>query len=150
MDGRDFIRDVVKQDLLQRWEGSHQDHKKHDTPDLNGIHFFMNLPDLAIEFLDLFPGLFQDVEPESLKYLKLPRVYCYCFSKSENPETDAKERVEAVLGCTLEADHKIRTVRNVAPNKDMLCVVFTLGKDVLFQKPKEITEPPEKKIKVSQ
>ena len=149
MDGRDFIRDVVKQDLLQRWKGIHEDQKKLETPDLNEIQLFMNLPDLAIEFLDVFPGLFQDVDPDSLATLKLPRVYCYCFSKSDHPEKDAKERVEAVLGCALGSDHKIRIVRNVAPNKDMLCVVFTLRKDTLFQNCETTAEPPEKKTKVS-
>ena len=145
IDGRDFIRNVVKKDLLDRWQGTHEDQKKMETPDLNRIHFFMNLPELAVEFLDVFPGLFQDVDPADLIHFQLPRVHCYCFSKSDDPQKDARERVENVLGYPLDDSHRVRIVRNVAPNKEMLCVVFVLHKEVLFGG----TEPPEKKAKLT-
>ena len=145
LDGRDFIKDVARKDLLSRWQNPNPDEPEH----AENIRFVMNLPALAIEFLDVFPGLFKDIDPESLTHLVLPKVYCYCFSKSEDPMQDARERVENVIGSKLAPDHDVRIVRNVAPNKEMLCVIFTLQIDVLFNSKElgEGSEPPDKKLK---
>ena len=155
LDGRKFITDVVKKDVVQRWQGTHEDQKRHDNPDLNRIRFYMNLPDSAVEFLDVFPGLFQGVNPDELPFFKPPLVYCYCFSKSDDLKKDAKERVEARVGCKLDEEETVvRIVRNVAPNKEMLCVIFPLQKNTLFEiKLEEAVaaageEPPGKKVKL--
>lgn len=126
LDGREFIRDVMKPDLLQRWRTTEGDMSY-------AIHIVMNLPALAVEFLDAFCGLMTGVEKSCMEIVRLPTVHCYCFSKSEDPCRDARERVEGVLGTRLEeGKHSVRTVRNVAPNKEMLCVMFTLTEDILF------------------
>ena len=83
MDGRDFIRDVMKPDLLNS--------QSEDVVHMNSnIHVIMNLPALAVEFLDVFVGLFDGTPPESLNDLPDPLVYCYAFSKDENPQQDIK------------------------------------------------------------
>ncbi|KAF9116166.1 tRNA(m(1)G37)methyltransferase [Mortierella sp. AM989] len=109
-------------------------------------HFVMNLPASAIEFLDAFRGLFKGREsdiPEPKK--QLPMIHCHCFSKSEDPEKDVAERVEAVMGGRLEMDSfKLHWVRKVAPNKDMYCISFRLPAEIAFAsdvKRKLETEP---------
>ena len=146
MDGRAFIRDTVKTDLLERW-------RTKDDDDIDyAIHIVMNLPALAVEFLDAFRGLMAGVDKSCLENVRLPNVYCYCFSNSEDPCRDARERVETVLGRALEeGKHSVWMVRNVAPRKEMLCVTFTLTEDVLFDTSSEdvVTENIHTEIELS-
>ncbi|KAF9975953.1 tRNA(m(1)G37)methyltransferase [Actinomortierella ambigua] len=97
-------------------------------------HFVMNLPASAIEFLDAFRGLFKGKEAEIPEPKRqLPMIHCHCFSKSEEPEKDVKERVEAVMGGALDMDSfHLHFVRKVAPNKDMFCVSFRLPSEIAF------------------
>jgi len=95
----------------------------------------MNLPSLAIDFLTLFRGLLCDSELRTEPCASLlPVVHCYIFSHADNPETDAAERTAAALGITsfeeLE-ERSVRSVRNVAPGKEMLCVRLRLPWHVL-------------------
>uniref|UniRef100_A0AAY4CEK0 tRNA (guanine(37)-N1)-methyltransferase n=1 Tax=Denticeps clupeoides TaxID=299321 RepID=A0AAY4CEK0_9TELE len=121
LDGRDFIRGPVR-DLL---------------PDLlrakTSVHVVMNLPALAIDFLDSFRGLLAH-EPGVGVACEgtLPRVHCYSFSKDDAPQRDVVRRAAASLGAELDGVCSVHMVRNVAPNKEMLCVSFTLPKEVVF------------------
>lgn len=125
LDGRQFVKEVVRADLTERW-GTESD-KDYQS------HVIMNLPAMALEFLDVFPGLLADFDSSSLRYIVCPTVYCYCFSKSEDPEQDVRERAEASLGgIPLPPGYIIRNVRNVAPGKNMFCLTFTLMEDLLF------------------
>eukprot|EP01083_Nonionella_stella_P287541 978798_1 len=83
-------------------------------------HVVMNLPAIAIEFLDVFRGAYTVDEASSCL---LPLVHCYCFSGKEGFQQDVLQRAEAVLGCSLESPI-VRFVRNVAPNKNMFCLTF--------------------------
>lgn len=117
LDGRAFIQGPVKQELPALLKGK------------VGVHVVMNLPALALEFLDAFRGLLHQ-EPSCGE--NLPTVHCYCFSKDDNPETDVVKRASRSLGFPLENRCSVHFVRNVAPNKDMMCVRFSLPKEVLF------------------
>ncbi|XP_073340475.1 tRNA (guanine(37)-N(1))-methyltransferase [Pagrus major] len=128
LDGRAFIQGPVKQELPALLKGT------------AGIHVVMNLPALALEFLDAFRGLLHQEPPCDEN---LPIVHCYCFSKDDNPETDVVKRASDSIGFPLENQCSVHFVRNVAPNKDMLCVRFTVPKEVLFSEDHDQTEPSE-------
>lgn len=106
MDGRAFVRRVVRDD------GQSFD------------FVLMNLPAIAIEFLDVFrDGLCDD-------FPKMPRIFCYCFSNAPDRASrvdDVRRRVEKVLDMRLDVKTtRIRDVRDVAPNKHMVCAEFVL------------------------
>ncbi|CCM00027.1 uncharacterized protein FIBRA_02053 [Fibroporia radiculosa] len=105
-------------------------------------HFSMNLPELAIEFLDAFRGVLAagnaGERPLSGLYGghdAMPWVHCYCFTRELEPEkaaVDIRQRVEERLGHAVGQDTSFYLVRSVAPNKDMYCVSFRLPYDVAF------------------
>uniref|UniRef100_A0A671WEF1 tRNA (guanine(37)-N1)-methyltransferase n=1 Tax=Sparus aurata TaxID=8175 RepID=A0A671WEF1_SPAAU len=128
LDGRAFIQGPVKQELPALLKGT------------AGVHVVMNLPALALEFLDAFRGLLHQEPPCDEN---LPIVHCYCFSKDDNPETDVVKRASDSIGFPLESQCSVHFVRNVAPNKDMMCVRFKVPKEVLFSKDHDQTEPSE-------
>lgn len=116
LDGRDFIRGPVRERLPALMKGSQK------------IHVVMNLPALALEFLDAFKGL---LDPDQ-SLSNLPQVHCYGFSKENDPQRDIVERAEASLKTNLQGQCSVHLVRNVAPNKEMMCVSFTLPRGVLY------------------
>jgi tRNA (guanine37-N1)-methyltransferase len=128
MDGRDFIKQIFSQEMKKRWS---------DPLSKGSVHVLMNLPALAVEFLDSFVGLFNQTSTRPSNHNCLPFIHCYYFSKSNDLEKDTKEAMERVLGCTLEDEIEIRQVRNVAPGKEMMCIKFRLPEIVLFQEIKE-------------
>ncbi|XP_077586936.1 tRNA (guanine(37)-N(1))-methyltransferase isoform X2 [Stigmatopora nigra] len=133
LDGRAFVRGPFKRELPALMKENSR------------VHVVMNLPALALDFLDSFRGLLHQETPCDEN---LPTVHCYGFSKDDNPERDMVERASLALGFTLEDRCSVHFVRNVAPNKDMLCVSFTLPKEVLFSQcedQKECSEEPASK-----
>ncbi|KAM9788138.1 tRNA (guanine(37)-N1)-methyltransferase isoform X1 [Syngnathus typhle] len=133
LDGRAFVQGPLKRELPALLKGK------------GGVHVVMNLPALALEFLDAFRGLLHQEAPCDHN---LPTVHCYGFSKDDNPERDMIERASLALGFPIEDRCSVHFVRNVAPNKDMMCVSFTLPKEVLFcqhEKQTESSEEPDPK-----
>ncbi|KAM8710076.1 hypothetical protein ACLKA7_016812 [Drosophila subpalustris] len=124
-DGREFILNELREDLLQRWCTPAA------TP--HSLHVTMNLPAMAVEFLDAFRGLYTAEElaelPEPLNY---PQVHVYSFAKGEDTKTLVRQLVESNLGAALDTELQgISFVRNVAPNKDMYRVSFRLTRELL-------------------
>eukprot|EP01135_Chromosphaera_perkinsii_P004907 Nk52_evm12s304 gene=Nk52_evmTU12s304 len=102
------------------------------------VHFIMNLPKTAIEFLDAFSGLFSLSECGVTPNMKLPFVHCYCFLNkvSEDPVVDAIDLIEPVMAHRLKKeDVKIHLVRCVSPKKNMYCVSFRLPWEVTGRAP---------------
>ncbi|KAF7201790.1 tRNA (guanine(37)-N(1))-methyltransferase [Nothobranchius furzeri] len=128
LDGRAFIQGPLKQELCTLLKGE------------TSVHVVMNLPALALEFLDAFRGLLQ-LEPACEQ--NLPTVHCYAFSKEDDPAADVVLRASRSLGFPLENQCSVHFVRNVAPNKDMMCIRFRIPKEVLFCRNEEKTEPTE-------
>lgn len=71
-DGRDFILENIKKDLIERIKTREND------PVEYSIHIAMNLPALATTFLDAFVGLLKGHNTQSLP---VPNCHCYCFVK---------------------------------------------------------------------
>jgi len=83
LDGREFVKDITKRIMATEQQ-------------LYNV-VTMNLPAIAIEFLDVF----KDLYPPTFTKDQMPRIHCYCFARGETPEElrkDALDRVEDVLG----------------------------------------------------
>jgi tRNA (guanine37-N1)-methyltransferase len=102
-------------------------------------HVIMNLPATAPDFLDAFRGFTGQ---------HLPRMHVHCFApKSSEAQDyqDAVDRCAAALGCPIERekdDVQVHVVRDVAPNKNMLCVSFTLPSQVRSLPRVSLEQPP--------
>lgn len=133
-DGRDFILQDIRSHLLERIEKREEDMKEYS------IHIAMNLPALAVTFLNAFIGLLKNNEKgiESSSSIPTPVCHCYCFVKGvDDPKIMAQKLVEENLGFNLvfnETLKQITFVRNVAPNKDMMRVDILLTSDILFDR----------------
>jgi tRNA (guanine37-N1)-methyltransferase len=91
-------------------------------------HAVMNLPASAVEFVDAFRGAFDPAVHTG----RLPMVHCYTFKRAIETEADVVAKVEGFLGSRLDAAPSIHVVRDVAPNKLMLCVSFRVPEAVAF------------------
>lgn len=124
MDGRDFLRDIVRTDILNRRNNNATGKE----------HIAMNLPALAIEFLDVLPNWFT---PEEIKKVccNPPIIHLYCFvklSKNGDPCKAARSLVENKLDCKLYPHSlvDIHNVRDVSPSKEMIRVSFLLTENI--------------------
>ncbi|XP_063987736.1 tRNA (guanine(37)-N1)-methyltransferase [Diachasmimorpha longicaudata] len=138
-DGRDFLREDVKRHLLDRRRNNLY----------RPVHIAMNLPALAVEFLDVFRNWANDEEIKLIVRLP-PLVHVYCFvkaGKSENVKVLAKELVEQHIGTDLSLSslRAIQYVRNVAPNKEMMRVSFYLTGEIM--KGERLEEPAVKRMR---
>ncbi|NXG69946.1 TRM5 methyltransferase, partial [Baryphthengus martii] len=124
MDGRDFLLGPVREELSKELLLL----KEQKT----SCHIVMNLPAMAIKFLDGFRHL---LAGEPCSTAGLPTVHCYAFSKHDDPAKDIQEQAEASLGTSLDGRCSTYLVRNVAPNKEMLCISFQVPAEVLYKRP---------------
>ena len=138
MDGSDFVRKMVQSSSSSCHSSSSppssslSDQRigitKNDTKIWKPFtHILMNLPASAVEFLDVFHGLYS-----AHRHLTLPTIHCYCFSKSQSPGEDAQKQVEQRLGTSLASQCSVHCVRDVAPKKVMVCVSFKLPPSVAY------------------
>ncbi|XP_015277505.1 PREDICTED: tRNA (guanine(37)-N1)-methyltransferase [Gekko japonicus] len=140
MDGRDFLEGPVKEALTQQLASKDRKH---------ALHIVMNLPAMAVEFLDVFRHLL-DGEPGGTD---LPTVHCYSFSKHDEPSRDVQERAEARLGTSLEGRCSVDLVRNVAPHKEMMRISFRIPAEVLYKEQPShagVQEPASKRLRPSE
>lgn len=117
MDARIFLRQLYE-----------VDHVYYD-------HVIMNLPAIAPEFLNVFCGLRCYESTATSTNARLPMVHVYCFASKElTYQEDVLKRFQDALGCSLcpKRDEVLfHIVRDVAPNKNMICVHFRLPMEVL-------------------
>jgi len=146
MCGRDFLRGLLAGRLDCEGEGA-------DVPGAGAVvdHVVMNLPATALEFLDAFWGAFV---PNRAAWAnrELPLVHCYCFAPpAEASREAALARAAEYLGLPNggaalheQAEARVHAVRDVAPNKHMLCVTFRVPAEIAFAEgrhPRRSSEP---------
>lgn len=104
-------------------------------------HVIMNLPGSAVEFLDVFRGLFTCIPLQHRHIISMPFIHCYCFVKFETPEAKTAEELErAALKAVSQhlsedvsgSECVVEVVRSVAPNKTMMRVSFRLPQQVAY------------------
>ncbi|KAJ2008250.1 tRNA(m(1)G37)methyltransferase [Coemansia thaxteri] len=155
MDGRDFIRQAFADFYAATQKGplslppaprsSNASRARPPPPPEAPIavpsrsfdHVVMNLPAIAIEFLDAFRGLFRLITgSDSDSSVNLPLIHAHCFTKSDEPERDILQRACRALGYPeeqyRELDAEVYYVRKVAPNKDMYCLSLRLPESVAY------------------
>ncbi|KAJ2850952.1 tRNA(m(1)G37)methyltransferase [Coemansia brasiliensis] len=151
MDGRDFIRKAFI-DYYQLYKQAGpiklSQLKSNKTPIMitspSFDHVVMNLPAIALEFLDAFRGLFYHMTGSATisDELNLPTIHVHCFTKSEEPEKDILIRACQALGFAedkyQELDAQVFYVRKVAPNKDMYCLSLKLPQSVAYATDTEV------------
>lgn len=126
-DGREFIRDEVRADLVRRWQ---EERPAGEQP--YDAHVVMNLPAMAVEFLDAFRGLVTAAEWHGARNRVVPMVHAYCFAKGDRSAEVARAEAERCLGARFGANlDGVHFVRNVAPNKDMFRVSFRLTEELM-------------------
>lgn len=140
-DGKDFILTDLKENLLQYLN-------------ICNVHIVMNLPALAVEFLDNFVGLCNDSEiPESTKLIT---VYVYCFTKGEDYTNLAKTLILNSFSIDVSENiTEIFKVRTVSSMKEMMRVSINIPKELLttpksFKNKRKLDEPLENQNKKRQ
>ncbi|KAJ1877544.1 tRNA(m(1)G37)methyltransferase [Coemansia sp. RSA 486] len=148
MDGRDFIRKAFVEYFAKTKQGplsippipkASVSRSKPvapeppiEIPSRSFDHVVMNLPAIAIEFLDAFRGLFAGFEEKP----NLPLIHTHCFTKSDEPEKDILQRACRAMGYPEEQykdlDADVYYVRRVAPKKDMYCLSLRLPEAVAY------------------
>lgn len=120
-DGRDFIKSDVKNVILEHLNQ-------------RNIHIAMNLPALAVEFVEGFVGLLTDNQKEIKNN---PILYVYCFAKGSESNTDYCTIAKNLLNRNVNLDISdkildIFEVRTVSNYKKMIRITLKLDGDILF------------------
>lgn len=135
MDAREFIRAVIGRAKLIKDDEENFDGKFPE--DVKVDHFYMNLPKDAIEFLDVFVGLFKNTNKEIYSKDSLPTVHIYGFSNAVDPKQELTERIGKAMN--ISADLIIphisvfHNVRDISPKKHVFCISFKIPPEVAYQ-----------------
>jgi len=131
LDGLEFLRTIVFPKIESYQKEIGNDNEKRWCLSDNKIVILMNLPEIALTFLDVLPEWLSENIEEKQQWILPIHIYCYTFSKADNREEDIKLRLKEIVPNITNDQISCRFVRQVAPNKDMMCVRITLfGKKI--------------------
>ena len=127
MDAREFVRMLVD-----------RSHPQHTSGLQRFDHCFMNLPMDAVEFLDVFVGLWNKCDPQVWEHTQLPTIHVYGFTK-EATRDKAMEYFCGRIGAAMQylafcekdvvSFHNIRDVSTVS---HMYSTSFVLPEQVAY------------------
>ena len=130
MDAREFIKIFIEKS--KKIINDDEDNLDNNFPyDIHIDHIYMNLPKDAIEFLNVFIGLFKGCKESVYNKNNLPIVHVYGFAKScDNPIEELKERISKAFHLDFnvfkekcESDIlNIENVRDISNRKVVYCI----------------------------
>jgi tRNA (guanine37-N1)-methyltransferase len=133
LDGKDFIRTVLKYHLVELLN-----YRQVNEIELGLGKFYvlMNLPAMSLEFLASFTLLYTQEEAQLIRshfdaaFLEKfnLNIFCYHFAKTEDDELNVmRKRIAEEIFSDQSLTIDSKWIRKVAPNKDMYCSMFKLG-----------------------
>jgi tRNA (guanine37-N1)-methyltransferase len=122
LDGREFLRTIALPRIENYQKEILDNTEKHRCLLENKIVILMNLPELALTFLDVFSTWLSTNNEEKEQWILPIHIYCYTFSRADNRVEDIRIRLKTILPEINVDEISCRFVRQVAPNKDMMCV----------------------------
>ena len=141
MDAREFIKTLVN--LSKNNKDEEEDNADKIFPvDLHIDHFYMNLPKDAIEFMDVFVGLFKGCKENIYNKDNLPMIHVYGFAKTDNnPHEILKQRISKAFKMEYELFKKecekdiknIENVRDISNRKVVYCIDMKIPVIVAYQ-----------------
>jgi tRNA (guanine37-N1)-methyltransferase len=134
MDAREFIRACIEQSKYIKDE--EQNFDKIIPTDIRINHIYMNLPKDALEFLDVFKGLFTNTKKEIYDKHNLPIVHVYGFSNAKDSKADILGRIcKAFEIESFDTTCMVNfvNVRDISTRKHVFCISFRIPYEVAFK-----------------
>jgi len=140
MDARVFIKSLVN--LTKNSIDEDEENPDKIFPyDLHIDHIYMNLPKDAIEFMDIFFGLFKGCKEKIYNKDNLPIIHVYGFAKTDNEPLEClKKRIAKAFKMKYELFKKecekdiinIESVRDISNKKKVYCIDMRIPSIVAF------------------
>lgn len=126
LDGREFLRNIA----LPRIDSYQQEMSAGTagcTASVNSkIVIVMNLPGLALTFLDVVTDWLSVNSEEKQTWTVPVHIHCYTFTRADDRDGDVRERLKDIMPSVANEQISCRFVRKTAPKKDMMCVHIRL------------------------
>ena len=141
MDAREFIKGLVNMSKYNIDEDE-ENGDKIFPKDLHINHFYMNLPKDAIEFMDIFVGLFTGCKNDIYNKDNLPIIHVYGFAKIDNnPHELLKKRIAKAFKMDYNLFKKecekdilnIENVRDISNKKVVYCIDMKIPEIIAYQ-----------------
>ena len=130
MDAREFIKIFIEKS--KKIINDDEDNLDNNFPyDIHIDHIYMNLPKDAIEFLDVFIGLFKGCKENIYNKDNLPIIHVYGFAKTvDNPIEELKERIANAFKIDFKLFKEkcekdilnVENVRDISNRKVVFCI----------------------------
>ena len=141
MDAREFIKGLVNMSK-NNVDEDEENGDKIFPKDLHINHFYMNLPKDAIEFMDIFVGLFKGCKNDIYNKDNLPIIHVYGFAKIDNnPHELLKKRIAKAFKIEYDLFKKecekdilnIQNVRDISNKKVVYCIDMRIPEIIAYQ-----------------